>query len=52
MRYPNLAEYVEYQIKTDPNAFKKLANEERIPWSLYAGVAGMPGSHFAYVVLG
>jgi NADPH-dependent curcumin reductase CurA len=37
------ADFAEYQIKTDAGSVRVLRNEEKLPWSVYVGVAGMPG---------
>ncbi|EGO23779.1 hypothetical protein SERLADRAFT_349468 [Serpula lacrymans var. lacrymans S7.9] len=36
-------DFVEYSVKPNMQGLKVLKNEENLPWSVYVGVAGMPG---------
>jgi NADPH-dependent curcumin reductase CurA len=38
-----LIAFVEYWIANDAKKFRILENKEKLPWSLYVGLAGMPG---------
>ncbi|EGN98194.1 hypothetical protein SERLA73DRAFT_74422 [Serpula lacrymans var. lacrymans S7.3] len=36
-------DFAEYSVKPNMQGFKVLKNEEKLPWSVYVGIAGMPG---------
>ena len=44
MLYPLLA-FQKYVVLEKPRDFKVLENKEKLPWSIYVGVCGMPGEH-------
>ena len=37
--------FKEYQVITDLTNYQKLINEQKLPWSVYIGVGGMPGEY-------
>ncbi|KDQ64391.1 hypothetical protein JAAARDRAFT_28018 [Jaapia argillacea MUCL 33604] len=40
--------FEEYLIRNDPAPFRVLKNEQKLPWSVYVGAAGMPGQTAYY----
>ena len=47
--YPAFKKYHILKALGGPAAFRVLKNEEGLPWSVYVGMAGMPGESLSHI---
>lgn len=40
----HILDFENYSVRNDPKSFRKLLNKDKLPWTAYLGVLGMPGT--------